>query len=53
MLVYKSGGIIMEGIDLLQNLKDQHKVLFDTVKAQEELLAEKLYTFFQTIGEGS
>lgn len=41
----------MEGIDLLQNLNEQRKVLFDAVKAQEEALNEKLFTFFKTISE--
>ena len=41
----------MEGIDLLQNLNEQRKVLFDAVKTQEEALNEKLFTFFKTISE--
>lgn len=41
----------MEGIDLLQNLNEQRKVLFDAVRAQKESLNEKLFTFFKTISE--
>lgn len=41
----------MEGIDLLQNLNEQKKALFKAVKAQEEALDEKLFTFFKTISE--
>lgn len=41
----------MEGIDLLQNLTEQRKVLFEAVKAQEKALNEKLFTFFKTISE--
>ena len=41
----------MEGIDLLQNLNEQRKVLFEAVKAQEDALNEKLFTFFKTISE--
>lgn len=41
----------MEGIDLLQNLNEQRKHLFEAVKAQEDALNEKLFTFFKTISE--
>lgn len=41
----------MEGIDLLQNLNEQRKVLLDAVKAQEETLNEKLFIFFKSISE--
>lgn len=41
----------METINLLQKLNEERKVLADTVKAQEEALGEKLFTFFKTISE--
>ena len=41
----------METINLLQKLNEERTVLADAIKAQEEALDEKLFTFFKTISE--
>lgn len=39
----------MEGLDLVQNLQNERKRLFESVDGQKKALADKLLTLFNTI----